>query len=232
MFWAWRLPGKPGGPPPAAPIKHLRKMFAALRKSTRFSDFVGLLPFSVVAMVVFAGFAFTTTPLFLENEFGIEAAQRGLIQSTASVGSTMTSLGAGWLATRFAGQRIFMWSLGLIAAGFGLLAIAPTAIAVIPGLFVMGLGIGAMFPLFQDLAATAAPGEFRGSAVGTWISSIRMGQAVGPVIASSLAVGIGERSSYLLAGAVIIAITALWQPLRRWAAEWTARPEPDYRPVG
>ncbi len=229
-FAMW-LPGRPPGDPPAPPLAHLGGMVEELRVNHRFSDFAGLLPFSLVAMVVFVGFGFTVTPLYLEEVFGIGAAERGLVQAILSVGSSISTLNTARLAARYSPQRVLNVSFAGIVAGFAILAVAPALWIVGIGLFTLGVALGLIFPLFQDFVASSVGGAFRGAAVGTWISSIRFGQAVGPVVGSGLAEGIGERRTYWVAAVAMAVLAAAWRPLRRLAAAWIG-PSPDgYRSV-
>ncbi len=229
--FAMLLPGRPAGEPPAPPLAHLGGMVAELRANRHLSDFAGLLPFSLVAMIVFVGFGFTVTPLYLERVFGIGAAERGLVQAILSVGSSISTLNTARLAARYSPGRVLTWSFAGIVAGFVVLAVAPSLWIVGIGLFTLGSAIGLIFPLFQDFVASSVAGALRGAAVGTWISSIRFGQSVGPVVGSGLAEGIGERRAYWV-GAVAMAVLALaWLPLRRLAAVWVGPPPEGYRAV-
>ena len=211
------LPGRKAGARPAAPIAHVRGMLTALRESGRLADFLGLLPMTVLVLGIGFGFGFTTTPLYLEAEFGLDAFERGLIQAILSVGAVVSSLASGRFAARMTGSHILDMSIAAVVVGFGVLAAAPGLVFVSAGVFLVGFGLGALFPVFQDMASSAAPAVYRGAAVGTWLSSNRLGQSAGPVAASLLAVGIGGRPSYALAGAVVAAVAVAWRPARRLA---------------
>ncbi len=225
------LPGRPPGEPPARPLAHLGGMVDELRASRHLSDFAGLLPFSLIAMVVFVGFGFTVTPLYLEEVFGIGAAERGLVQAVLSVGSSISTLNTARLASRFSPARVLNASFAGMVAGFVILAVAPSLWVVGIGLFTLGTALGLVFPLFQDFVASSVGGAFRGAAVGTWISSIRFGQAVGPVVGSGMAEGIGERRTYWVAAAAMALLALAWRPLRRVAASWVGPPPGGYRAV-
>jgi MFS family permease len=232
--WARRLPGRPEGEPPAPPLAHVRSMFGELRSSGRLADFAGLLPFSLIVMVVFMGIGFTVTPLFLEREFGVGSTQRGMIQAILSAGSSAASLSASRLAQRYSARRLLSTAFAVIAVGFLAIGLAPNLWPLGVGLALLGIGVGISFPLIQDFVASAVPGVYRGAAVGTWISSIRLGQAAGPVIGAGLADGIGERTTYGIAAASAGLILVAWQPLRRVADGWInadADADPNRRPL-
>ncbi len=217
IWWARLLPGVPDGPPPAPAFRHVRDMFRLLHRDRTLSDFVGLLPFSLVTMVVFVGFGFTVTPLFLEGAFGVEAAPRGLIQSVLSVGSSITSLAAARLRTRYQPSTILSVAMAGVVAGFIVLSWSPSLPVVGAGLFIIGLSIGVIFPVVQEFLVASVPAEFRGAAVGTWISFIRTGQVIGPILGAALADGIGERITYGVGAVVFALLAAAAWPLRRAA---------------
>ncbi|MDX1691004.1 MAG: MFS transporter [Acidimicrobiia bacterium] len=213
--WARKLPG-PTGHRPDPPIRHIRAMTGALRRNGKLVDFGGLLPFGTFALIVFAGLGFTTTPLFLESAFGVGAAMRGVIQSALSVGSTTGSLLAARAADRFGTGRVFSGGLTLIATGFGGLATSANTVFAALALAVIGLGLGLTFPLLQDFVTSSVSAEYRGVAVGSFVTFVRLGQAFGPIVGSSAAVSPGERPSFAIAAILTAAVLVTWSPARRW----------------
>jgi MFS family permease len=231
--WARQLPGPPPGPPPPPPLTHVRATFVSLQRSGRLADFIGLLPFSFIVMVVFIGFAFTTSPLYLEEVFSVEATGRGFMVALASVGSSTGSLASARLAARFATPQLLTGAFAGVAAGFAAFAVAPSLLVVGPALVLLGFGIGVMFPAIQNFVASAVPDQERGAAVGTWISSIRLGQAIGPILATSTIVALGDRTAYGVVAAVVFGIAVAWRPLRAYAQTQTGKGEyvdPRLRP--
>jgi ACDE family multidrug resistance protein len=226
-LWARRLPGRPSGDGPPPPLQHVRAMFAGLRSTGRLADFVGLLPFSFAVMVIFIGFAFTTTPLYLEEVFDVGSTQRGLMVSFISIGASSGSLLSVRMTERFGSTYVMTASFAMVAAGFGVRAAAPSLVVVAPALVVLGFGIGLTFPIIQNFVTSAVEDSERGAAVGTWISSIRIGQSIGPVIATSLLAALGDRTAYAAAAAVVVVIAVGWRPLRSLANSWA----PDAEPV-
>ncbi len=219
--WARKLPGRPTGPPPPPPLQHVRSMVSSLRESALLADFLGLLPFSFVMMVVFIGFAFTTTPLYLEQVFGVGSTGRGLLMSFASLGSSTGALLSARTTERFSSTRVFTGSFVLVTTGFLAIATAPGLWLVATALISVGLGIGLVFPIVQNFVTSSVPDSERGAAVGTWISSIRIGQAVGPIIATWTLAALGDRQAYVLAAGVVFVLTLAWQPLRALARAQT-----------
>jgi MFS family permease len=213
-WWARRLPGRPEGPPPHRPLHHLRDTYGELRTRRKLADFLGLLPFAMFSLVVFVGLGATTTPLFLESEFGISASGRGAIQAFLSVGSTIGSLSTARLADRTNPSRVFSLGFAAIGGGFVVLALAPGLPFVAAGLAITGLGAGLAFPMLQDFVASAVPGAYRGAAVGAFVMAVRIGQSFGPVVGSVMAETPGSRTAYALAGIATALILFGWQPIR------------------
>lgn len=220
-LWARTLPGRPDGPPPPPPMQHVRAMVDVLRKGGRLVDFSGLLPLSALVMVIFVGFGFTTTPLFLERVFEVESTGRGLLQAVISVGSSLSALNAAKIISRSTPSRVIAATFFGIGGSFAVLAVAPNLWIVGAGLLTLGLCLGLVFPVIQDFVTSSVPGAFRGAAVGTWISAIRLGQSVGPVAGSGLADGAGERFTYGVAAASVLVVAIVWRPLRRLAWRWS-----------
>ena len=209
-----RLPGTADDRPEPHPIRHIRGMTGHLRTRKRVADFGGLLAFGSFALIVFAGLGFTTTPLYLEAEFGLEAAARGGLQALLAVGSTTASLSVARAARRWGPRPVFNAGMVLIVAGFVGLGSAPNLVVAGASLLSLGMGFGLSFPLVQDFVTSAVPGAFRGAAVGAFVMSVRIGQAVGPLLGSLAAENPGTRVSYAAGAAVTLVFLLMWQPAR------------------
>ena len=231
-WWARKLPGLPDGDPPAPPIRHVRGMLSLLRTDHKLSDFVGLLPFSLIIMVLFAGFAFTATPLLLEEVFNVGSTARGLLQSLLSFGTSIGSLLTAVAVRRVGATASLSIAIALGAAGFIGGGLAPNLWVFAPLLVVLGTGVGLTFPIFQDFVGSSVPATYRGAAVGLWVSSIRTGQFIGPIVASAVAAGLGEQPAYVVAGIGSLLLLALWQPVRRAAASRVGVTAPPPPPSG
>jgi MFS family permease len=96
------------------------------------------------------------------------------------------------------------------AAGAALLVPATAAgggyLAMVPGLALVGLGMGLVFPAMFTAATTGIPGEHGGIAAGVASSALQFGSAVGLAVVSGL---LATPATGLTAGLVVIAIGAL-----------------------
>jgi ACDE family multidrug resistance protein len=219
FLWSGKLPRRADMPLPDPPLRHLRAAMGDLRRRGRLSDFLGMLPMSLLTLGAYLGLGLTVTPLFLEREFSLSVGQRGLVMAIVSAASSTASVMSGRVGRRFAPTQVLTAAFGLIVVGFTIVGTAPNLWQMGAGLAVLGSGTGSIFPLLQDYSAAAGPARYRGVLVGTWVSANRLGQATGPIVGTMLADGIGEREAYG-SGAILMTLVALvWLPMRRLAAE-------------
>jgi ACDE family multidrug resistance protein len=220
-FPAWvaarRLPGPAAGAP-ARPGAHLRDALADLRRRRRLSDYLGILPLTMVNLAVFMGLTQAVAPLFLQKEFALNTTQRGLVLAIGAGVSSLASLLSGRLGRRVRPAPVIATALGLMVAGYVAVGLAPNLWAVGLGLALVGSGYGSMTPLFQAFATSAGAPRYRGLLVGTWVTGNRVGMVAGPATATAVAASLGERDSYLLGALVVGAVAVVWVPLRRLAA--------------
>lgn len=214
-WWARRLPDRAADmPPPAPPLRHARAAFAEFRRRGTLSDFLGMIPMSFITLGLFVGLGLTVTPLFLEREFSLTVSQRGMVQAIGSAASSTASVLSGRIGRRFSPSRVLAVAFGLMVAGFTLIGAATSLWMVGLGLAVLGSGTGSIFPLLQDFAASAGPAEYRGVAVGVWVSANRLGQFAGPTTGTAIADTVGERQAYFGGALVMAVIASIWLPLR------------------
>lgn len=216
-LWASRMP--PDKPPDAVmlPLAHARDAVATMRRNRTFVDFVGLLVATIAAVVLLHGLGLTTTPLFLDEEFGTGVALRGIVIATFQVGVIISAIRIGRLLGRFGARNVMTAAFTLMAAGSLVTAVAPAVWAVATGLAIAGLGFGMYVPLVQDYSAKAGTAAYRGVTVLTWVTVVRVAQVVGPPSSSALADSIGSRISFVGAAVTMALIASLWRPIRRWA---------------
>lgn len=153
-------------------------------------------------------------PLFLDGDFGIAAAGRGLVIAAFQVGVILAAVQIGYLRTCHRGSR-------LVGAAFSLMALAMAVIALTPrwwvipiGLALAGIGLGLFVPQAQDRAATLGGPVYRGLTVLTWVTFVRIAQVIGPAGGSWSAESVGPRLTFALSGATMLLAAILWRPAR------------------
>jgi MFS family permease len=215
FFMTRRLPDPKDATKPSPPFRHLREAMQLLKSQGKRSDFLGVLPMSLITLGVFLGLGLTVLPLFLEREFGLGVSQRGLVAAILSGSSSLASLFSGRVGSLFTPRQVLTSAFTFMVVGFTVIGLAPSLWILPLGLIVLGLATGSIFPLLQDYSASVGPAHYRGMLVGTWVSANRVGQFAGPAGGTALADSIGDRRAYFAGAAVMGVIAVTWMPLRK-----------------
>ncbi|UPG68090.1 MFS transporter [Gordonia hongkongensis] len=191
----------------------------------------------------------------ISDHFDLSPAQTGVLGSASFAGMFFGAIGAGALADRFGRLRVFKYSIviwGLASVG---LSFAWSYESMLAFRFVLGIGMGAEFPVAAAILAEFMPSSKRGRYAtlleGAWpLGFISAGTLSYLLVASQF----GWRGFFLMqAGLAVIALivrrnlpeSPRWQIARGHEAdaertlsafeqrvrEATAEPLPDYRPI-
>jgi putative MFS transporter len=98
----------------------------------------------------------------ISHHFGLSATQAGVLGSASFAGMFFGAMGAGALADRFGRQRVFKYSIvvwGVASIG---LALAWNFESLIAFRFLLGIGMGAEFPVAAAILAEFMPSSMRG----------------------------------------------------------------------
>ena len=145
--------------------------------------------FLQVALV--AGTTFSI-PLFLQVTFGISAFQTGLILLGLTAGLITTAIGGARLGLRYLPKHKVMW--GFVVAVLGLLILIISVIgsnspwALIPGLFVYGLGLGLVLSQIVNLIMSAVKPSQTAEASGVNSTLETLGSSIGTAIIGTVLV--------------------------------------------
>lgn len=196
----------------------LRGQFGAARDVIRTPVVATTLIYGFFLFILIFGLFLTILPILLENDFGLSAGYRGLLLTASGAASTVAALNLGRLRRRFGAGRLIIGSTAFFAAGFLLAGLAGVVVIVALGAAVYGLGEGASIPTLQDLVAGAGPDESRGAVVAVWVSAVRLGQAVGPLIAGFCLAHLGEGETFVAAGVVtaLMGVALAFSPIRQF----------------
>ena len=145
-----------------------------------------LLMGSLIAVITFL-------PLFLQIATGASATRSGLILIPQSVGISLVATGSGWLVSR-TGRYKWAMLLGPFMATIALIwltTIGPDtgALALAPILFLLGAGLGLVFPNLTLSVQNAAPFEDLGIATSTSNFFRSMGGAFGAAVGGAILTG-------------------------------------------
>ena len=130
--------------------------------------------------------------VYLQTVRGYNAIQTGVIFTAATLGILVASLAA----ERFAGRRTqkslilagFVTTLAGIALLIGLVSASDSVLAFVPGLLLIGLGVGVMLTPSVNLVQSAFPEEQQGEISGLSRSVSNLGSSLGTAIAGTILV--------------------------------------------
>ncbi|CUA88860.1 Predicted arabinose efflux permease, MFS family [Chelatococcus sambhunathii] len=124
----------------------------------------------------------TQLPFHL-RELGHAAPSRaGLAIGLFTLAQAVVAFGFGRLRRSWSGTTMFGMGFGLMAAGYGLVAMAESYVAVVAAIIVTGFGMGLVIPNLSATALTVAPPALRGRVAGGLTASIFLGQFLSPLV--------------------------------------------------
>jgi len=200
-------------------FRHIRSMERAgkepLLPTRMFQNRVGNLGLITqnIQWLVLLGLSFVVS-VYLQQVRGYGAIQTGLILTPATVGILLSSMGA----ERFAGRRA---QASLIRAGFAvtifgvllLLWLVPgttNVLTFVPGLFLVGFGVGVMLTSSVNVVQSSFPEDDQGEISGLSRSVSNLGSSLGVAIAGTVMVSsiVTGNAGYALA-LLVLAVFAV-----------------------
>ena len=137
--------------------------------------------------------AFFVISVFLQQVRGFSAIETGLVLLPATIGLLLSSAAAPRMARRHSQRRLIRFGFFLTALGLGLLLALggtnPSVWSYIPGLFLMGVGVGIMLTASVNLVQSVWPANVQGDISGVSRSVSNLGSSLGVAIAGSLVAG-------------------------------------------
>ncbi|MEU4519275.1 MFS transporter [Amycolatopsis sp. NPDC024027] len=145
--------------------------------------------------------SFFVVAVFLQQVRGYDAIETGLMLTPATVGILGASAAAGRLARRHSQRRLVRAGFVLAIAGLALVLLlvrADSGVAsAVPGLFLLGAGVGIMLTASVNLVQSRFPDAAQGDISGVSRSASNLGSSVGTALAGSVLAGtphLGGRS--------------------------------------
>jgi MFS family permease len=182
--------------------------------------------------------------VFLQTIRGYNAIETGVIFTAATLGVLLTSFGAERFATRRTQKTLIVAGFVTTIAGIGLLLALVRAsdnvLAFVPGLFLVGSGLGIMLTPSVNVVQSSFPEEQQAEISGLSRSISNLGSSFGTAIAGTILVSslaTGNRSYALAMIALIVVgliglVAALFLPAkveRPERIELSPRPSPELR---
>lgn len=176
-------------------------------------------PFTLAAVVALAGLSFisfylipTQAPYYLSRIGHPEPAAAAILLASVTLAGGASSLAFGRIRPRLGRAGTPMLGYTIMAAGFGVLALAKGFSVAILGAVFVGIATGFIMPTFLAVALDVAPAHRRGLASGAVTTSIFLGQFLSPLISQPLIKSVGYASTFGLAAGLlaILGVVALF----------------------
>jgi MFS family permease len=186
-----------------------------------------------VQWLVLMGTSFTVSA-YLQVVRGYNAIETGVIFTAATIGLLASSLGAERFAKRRAQRTLIVAGFVITIAGIGaLLAMAigePSPWEYIPGLLLIGFGIGLMLTPSVNIVQSAFPDELQGEISGLSRSVSNLGSSMGTAIAGTILVSGLTSGAYgwAMVALAVIGVVGLGAALR--LPSISPKPAPVPRP--
>lgn len=168
------------------------------------------------------------------NDFGLNKAEAGILAAAYAAGTLLSSLPAGFVATRFGPRRTVIVGLLLLGASSLVFGLGQEIALLDAARFAQGVSGALIWSGALTWLITTAPPEHRGSVIGTALGTAVAGALVGPIVGALAAeVGTGPVFGAVLGLAIMLAALAARlpeagppqrQPLREVAATIVTRP--------
>jgi MFS family permease len=150
--------------------------------------------------------------VFLQTVRGYNAIETGAIFTAATLGLLVSSLGAERFAKRRTQKTLIVGGFVVSGAGIvlliGLVVATSTVVAFVPGLLLIGLGLGVMLTPSVNVVQSSFPEGLQGEISGLSRSVSNLGSSFGTAIAGTIlvsGVGTGNEAYALAMGALAVA---------------------------
>ena len=153
--------------------------------------------------------------VFLQTVRGYNAIETGLVFTAATVGILVSSLVAERLAKKYSQRTLILAGFVVTAAGIGLLlafvGASSRVVAFVPGLLLIGVGLGVMLTPSVNVVQSSFPEEQQGEISGVSRAVSNLGSSFGAAIAGTILVSnlSSGNSTYVVAMVVLAALAVV-----------------------
>jgi MFS family permease len=151
-----------------------------------------------IQWLILMGTSFVVS-VFLQEVRGYSAVATGVIFTAATVGLLIASLAAERWAKKYRQKTLIVVGFVLTLAGIGLLLglipVSTRNIAFVPGLFLVGFGLGAMLTPSVNVVQSSFPEALQGEISGLSRSVSNLGSSFGTAIAGTILVAAVSRGN-------------------------------------
>ncbi len=145
----------------------------------------------------------------LEERFGLTPGQRGMIIAMTFVFVAIIASNLGRFVERLG--ETAMVSIGFLSYSLSLamVPLSPNVLFVALAMLVFGFGHGTVLPALQNLVVSIAPTENRAMVTSAYGSMIRIGQTIGPIFASEIAL-LSINSVFFASSLIALILALVW----------------------
>jgi MFS family permease len=160
-----------------------------------------------IQWLILMGTSFVVS-VFLQTVRGYSAIGTGVVFTAATVGILISSLAASRLVKKYPQKTLIVagFVVTLIGIGFllALVGVSTRAVAFLPGLLLIGLGVGAMLTPSVNVVQSSFPEEMQGEISGLSRAVSNLGSSFGTAIAGTILVSVVALGTRSYAVAMIV----------------------------
>ena len=169
--------------PQIATPSGLKSYLSLALKSMSNREVISLYLASLMTFVILYGAYLTYFPILLDHKFKINSFTIGLIMSSMSATTALTSYFLGHLTSFFSEKMLIKISYILYTCSLLIIPAVKSLPLFLIATILFGMAQGMNIPSVQTLLAGLAPAEFRAVFMSVNGTVLRLGQTLGPVIA-------------------------------------------------
>jgi len=189
--------------------KNVGKYLKDVWKYLKNKQMIGILTVSALSFVIFFGVCLTYFPLFLGNKFETSPFLIGLILSTMSLSTAITSAQLGRLVRKYSEIKLLKAAFLFEAASLLMIPFLPRLWLMFIPTFIFGIGSGLNFPNVQTILTSLAPLNQRAAIVSLNGMVLRVGQTIGPLLMAAVWSIWGYNAIFLVGVFLAIALVVL-----------------------
>ena len=179
--------------------------------------------------LILMGVSFVVS-VYLQTVRGYNAIQTGVIFTAATVGILLSSLAAGGLSRKYSQRTLIVVGFLVTLGGVGLLLwLVPSmssALAFVPGLLLIGLGVGVMLTPSVNVVQSAFPEEQQGEISGLSRSISNLGSSFGTAICGTILVAGLSTGAYAISLIVLAVVAVIGLIVARFLPPQLGLPQP------
>lgn len=186
--------------------EYLSKAWQSIRQSQVIVLFIA----SIITFIILYGPFLTYFPILAGHDFHASSLVIGLLMSSMSLSTAITSSQLGKLTRRYSKRTLLQAAFAFYGVGLLIMPLIPNIWLFLIPTLIFGIGHGINIPSIQTLLAELAPLEYRAAFMSLNGMVPRLGQTLGPVIMVPIFVGWGIGGVYSTgAGLAVLMISLL-----------------------